>query len=85
MLYSTDSGWCDCVYVAANSYWGPLELELPEPPPHTSWRLFADTGAAAPGDVAEPGTEPRLVDQSRIFIAPRAVLVLTAAPDLEQN
>jgi glycogen operon protein len=85
MLYATDGGRSDCVYVAANSYWEPLELELPEPPRRTSWRLFADTDAAVPDEVAEPGTEPRLTDQSRIRIGPRAVLVLTAVPDPGQE
>jgi glycogen operon protein len=73
----------DCVYVAANSYWHGQELQLPRLPEHLRWRLFADTYAAPPHDAHEPGTEPRLADQSRVRIGPRSVLVLTAQPSNE--
>ncbi|HEX5120956.1 MAG TPA: glycogen debranching protein GlgX [Pseudonocardiaceae bacterium] len=78
MLYARDGERDDCVYVAANSYWEPLDLELPELPAPLAWRRFADTAEEPPYDVAESGAEPWLADQARIRIGPRAVLVLTA-------
>ncbi|MBB5954348.1 glycogen operon protein [Saccharothrix tamanrassetensis] len=68
----------DIVYVAANSHWEGCDLELPELPEHLAWHVFADTAAPSPGDSHEPGSEPRLADQSSIRIGPRSVLVLTA-------
>ncbi|GAA0384196.1 glycogen debranching protein GlgX [Microbispora corallina] len=78
MFYSGADGGHDCVYVAANSYWEGLVLELPAPPGGTAWHLFADTAAAPPHDACEPGREPPLADQARVPIGPRAVIVLVA-------
>jgi glycogen operon protein len=66
----------DHVYVAANAHWEPHPLELPALPPGWRWHLFADTAAAAPGDVNAPGTEPVLGDQESITVGPRSALVL---------
>ncbi|CAM3306277.1 glycogen debranching protein GlgX [Kibdelosporangium persicum] len=68
----------DCVYVAANSYWEPQELELPAAPHGMVWHRFADTSADAPDDICEPGSEPRLDDQATVPVGARSVLVLTA-------
>jgi isoamylase len=68
----------DCVYVAANSYWEPQELGLPAAPDGMVWHRFADTSAAAPDDICEPGSEPRLGDQATVTVGARSVLVLTA-------
>jgi isoamylase len=68
----------DVVYVAANSHWEGHELELPAPPAGLAWHLFADTSAAPPANVSEPGCEPLLADQSHLVAGPRSVVVLTA-------
>ncbi|MBB2745022.1 UNVERIFIED_ORG: glycogen operon protein [Microbispora rosea subsp. rosea] len=86
-MFSTmrDDGGYDCVYVAANSYWEGHVLELPAPPEGTVWHLFADTAAAPPHDAHEPGREPRLADQVRVSIGPRATLVLVARERLPEE
>ncbi|MBI2378354.1 MAG: glycogen debranching protein GlgX [Deltaproteobacteria bacterium] len=66
----------DYVYVGANSFWDGLSFELPRLPEGMSWRVFANTGVEAPGDVADVGREPRLDDQSRFLVGPRSVMVL---------
>ena len=40
--------------------------------------LFANTGAAAPGDAFQPGCEPVLADQNAIYLASRSVLILVS-------
>jgi isoamylase len=65
----------DCVYLAANAHWDGHELELPELPGGKRWHRFADTWART---AHEPGEEPPLDNQSRVFLGPRSVTVLTA-------
>ncbi len=67
------------LYVALNSYWEPLEFELPPLPTTHRWALAADTAAPAPDDV--PLT-PRPLDDdvSRIAVKARSVCVLGAVP-----
>ncbi|HLI52261.1 MAG TPA: glycogen debranching protein GlgX [Thermomicrobiaceae bacterium] len=66
----------DYVYVALNMHWEPHTFELPGLRDDRQWRVFANTGADAPEDIWEPGTEPVLEDQHEIFIGPRSVVVL---------
>ena len=80
MYYTFADGRHDCVYVAANSYWEGLTVELPDLPPGIRWHLFADTASAAPGDAYEPGCEPPATDQKRLSIGPRSAAVLVARP-----
>jgi glycogen operon protein len=68
----------DVVHVVANAHWEGQELRLPDPPEQCAWHLFADTSAASPSDVSEPGAEPPLIDQARLWAGPRSVVVLTA-------
>jgi isoamylase len=68
----------DCVYLAANSWWEPQTVELPELPAGMAWCQFADTAAAPPGDAAEPGSEPVLADQRHVTIAGRSAVALNA-------
>ncbi|MBO2448762.1 glycogen debranching protein GlgX [Actinomadura barringtoniae] len=70
----------DCVYLAANAYWESQDLELPALPGDLAWHLFADTAAAPPQDIHEPGHEPPLPDGARVRIGPRSVLALVARP-----
>jgi glycogen operon protein len=70
----------DCVYLAANAHWEGHDVELPELPGNMRWHVFADTWSAA-GDrpaAYEPGREPLLEDQTRAYLGPRSVVVLTA-------
>jgi glycogen operon protein len=85
MLYDRDGGRDDCVYIAVNSYWQDLTIELPELPGQLAWHLFADTKAPAPQDVYELGQEPLLPDQTRVDLGPRSVLVLVARPAATQS
>ncbi|WP_449064135.1 glycogen debranching protein GlgX [Planomonospora algeriensis] len=69
-------GGIEHVYVAMNSHWEAHDLELPELPGGLGWHVAADTAAAAPYDVCEPGAEPAVADPRRRPIAPRSVLIL---------
>ncbi|HXR72573.1 glycogen debranching protein GlgX [Actinocrinis sp.] len=72
-------GGHDCVYLAVNTFWEPLDLRLPElKPPRLRWHRFADTAAAPPEDAFAPGTEPEIPDQGRLRVGPRSTVVLTA-------
>jgi glycogen operon protein len=77
MVRRTIAGKHDIVYAAFNMFWEPLEFELPTPAAG-QWRQFADTGAAPPDDIAEPGQEPLLADQKTIRVGARATAILTA-------
>jgi isoamylase len=79
MFYHVDGGRHDCVYIAANSYWKPLTVQPPSLPGGALWHLFADTRAAAPEDVSEPGTEWPLGEQA-IVVGERSVVVLVKNP-----
>jgi isoamylase len=70
----------DHVYLAANAHWEPQDLSLPELPAEFRWHRFADTSAAAPRDVSDPGAEPMLADQHQITIGPRSLLILVGRP-----
>jgi pullulanase/glycogen debranching enzyme len=63
------------VYLAANSHWEPVTVELPSLREGANWHWFADSHAPAPGDVAEPGHEPP-VDGQSVVVAERSVVVL---------
>jgi glycogen operon protein len=78
MFYASCGGAHDCVYLAANAYWEPLSVELPMLPEGAAWHRFADTSAAPPDDVAEPGQEPVLADQARFLIPGRSAIALIA-------
>ncbi|PPK65440.1 glycogen debranching protein GlgX [Actinokineospora auranticolor] len=81
LLYDRGDGGADghdCVYLAANAYWEPLELELPSLPEGWTWRVAADTFADAGHRIHEVGREPELGDQEWARIGPQSVLVLVA-------
>jgi glycogen operon protein len=65
------------VYIAMNMYWEPLDFELPGLPAEQRWHVFANTGALAPDDCYEPGSEPAL-DQQHIPVGGRSVLILVS-------
>jgi glycogen operon protein len=65
----------DDIYVALNMHWDAALFELPEPRANARWHVFANTGAAAPGDVYQPGSEPPLAD-NRILMGGRSVAIL---------
>jgi glycogen operon protein len=64
------------IYVATNAHWEGHDFELPGLPEEKRWHVFANTGANPPEDVGEPGAEPLLSDQHRIFVGPRSVVIL---------
>jgi glycogen operon protein len=77
MVRRSIGGAHDIVYAAFNAYWAPLEFELPAPAAG-QWRLVADTGAAAPDDIAEPGKESLLEGQKVMRIGARSTAILIA-------
>jgi glycogen operon protein len=66
---------CD-IYLAANASALDLSFELPAPPVGRRWARLVDTAAPSPADIAEPGAEPLLADQSRALVRARSCLVL---------
>ncbi|MEX0641667.1 MAG: alpha-amylase family glycosyl hydrolase, partial [Pirellulales bacterium] len=72
------SAGTDNVYVVMNMHSAALNFELPAPSPGQRWHLFANTSLPSPNDIAEPGAEPALVDQQRVLLGGRAILVLVS-------
>ena len=58
------------IYIASNSYWEALDVELPALPEGLSWELAADTW--------EESQTRRPLDSGGFTIRPRSVMVLTA-------
>jgi glycogen operon protein len=66
----------DDIYVAMNAHWEGHTFELPRLPSSRRWHVFANTGAAPPEDVWDPGDEVVLGDQQSIYLGPHSVLIL---------
>jgi glycogen operon protein len=66
----------DTLYVAMNMHWEGHRFELPRLPRGRHWHRFADTALPPPNDIAEPGQETPLPDQTAYTLGPRSVLIL---------
>jgi glycogen operon protein len=66
----------DYIYVAMNMHWETLPFELPGLPEEMKWHVFANTSAASPEDIWQPGAEPRLEDQHNLIVGARSVVIL---------
>jgi glycogen operon protein len=66
----------DDIFVALNMHWETQTFELPALAKGKAWHVFANTGADAPEDIHEHGSEPRLEDQKALTLASRSVAVL---------
>jgi glycogen operon protein len=66
----------DDIYVAMNSYWEPLEFQVPPASTGRQWHLAIDTNAAAPNDCYAAGKEPRLGRQDQLSVGGRSVVIL---------
>jgi isoamylase len=66
----------DYIYVAMNMHWEPHSFELPKLPIHHHWYVFANTALIPPQDIAEPGSEPILKDQTKLLSGDRSVVIL---------
>lgn len=64
------------IYVAMNMCWETLPFEIPGLPEGMKWHVFANTSAASPEDIWEPGSEPPLEDQHRFLVGGRSVVIL---------
>lgn len=64
------------IYVAINMHWEVRWFEIPGLPPDLNWHIFANTGAVSPEDSWEPGTEPKLENQSGLLVGSRSVVIL---------
>jgi isoamylase len=67
------------VYMIMNPHWEGHEARLPDLPAGSEWRLFADTAAAAPGDICEPGAERPLIQPWSYLVRPRSTVILVEA------
>jgi glycogen operon protein len=66
------------IYVAMNMHWQAQWFELPGLPGGVNWHVFANTGCNSPEDCFEPGTEPKLDNQSGLLLGDRSVVILIA-------
>ena len=64
------------IYVIMNAHWNSHSYALPRLPDRLQWHMFANTGAAAPEDIWEPGREPVLHDQQQFLMGNRSVAIL---------
>ena len=64
------------IYVAMNVHWQANWFELPGLPAGINWHVFANTGAASPEDIWQPGTEPQLENQTGMLLGDRSVVIL---------
>ncbi len=64
------------IYVILNMHWDGLDFELPGLPPGLQWHVFANTGASSPDDIWEPGSEPPLADQHKLYLSGRSSAIL---------
>jgi isoamylase len=64
------------VYLIMNPHWDEHEARLPDLPAGSEWRLFADTAAAAPDDICEPGAERPLIQPWSYLVRPRSTVIL---------
>ena len=64
-------------YIALNAYWEALDFELPpvEEKPDSGWYRVMDTFLASPNDIADPGTEVRVIGQV-YRVEPRSMVML---------
>ena len=63
-------------YIAINSYWNPLEFELPPLSPSSSkWVRMIDTSLASPDDIADVENGPNIVGTTYL-VNPHSIVVL---------
>lgn len=66
------------IYVGINMYWDGLEFELPQTQHNKKWYVFANTSMPDGHDITEVGEEQILVDQQKIIIGGRSVIILVS-------
>ena len=66
------------MHVMFNMYWDSLEFELPVVPGRRWW-LAVDTARASLHDIADPGSEPGVLENKRLVEA-RSLIVLVNRP-----
>ena len=67
------------IYVAMNMHWESLDFELPSPPTAGArWHLAANTAMPSPNDIHETGCETPLIDQAKICVVSRSIIILIA-------
>ncbi|GAB3162097.1 glycogen debranching protein GlgX [Myceligenerans halotolerans] len=74
----TQDGRPDFVYIAANSYWEDIDLELPRLPDGLMWRRAVDTSRPSPEDVCLDSPGIRLTTPDTYHLPARTTLVLVS-------
>ncbi len=64
------------IYMIMNSHWEQHDARLPALPDGAAWHLFADTAAAPPDDICDPGQERPLIQPWSYLIRPRSTVIL---------
>ena len=67
------------VYLMFNTYWEPLDFELPPAGEGLPWRRWIDTACPSPDDIC-PWQEAKLVDGWTYRVTARSVVALFAQP-----
>lgn len=70
----------DSIYVAMNMHWETHWFQLPRLPDAMQWHIFANTSCCSPEDSWQPGTEPRLENQTGLPVGDRAIVLLVSKP-----
>ena len=70
----------DSIYVAINMHWETHWFQLPGLPEALQWHVFANTSCVSPEDSWQPGTEPRLENQTGLPVGDRAMVILVSKP-----
>jgi glycogen operon protein len=65
----------ECIYVALNAYWEPLDFHLPPPVAGTRWHRVVDTALPSPQDIVSPRTQEP-VYETVYRVKARAAVVL---------
>jgi glycogen operon protein len=65
-------------HLILNSYWEPLDFELPLPLPKTAWRRVVDTSLDAPDDIVSLQEAPSILIRT-YRVQPHSMVVLVTS------
>ena len=66
------------IYLACNSWSGPLDFRIPRAPSGRPWRRVIDTALPSPQDICEEGEGPVVPPLRRYPLAPHSLVVLVS-------
>jgi glycogen operon protein len=72
------------IYVAANSHWDAVQLQLPKGSCGMPWKVSVNTSMPAPEDIYDSCCGPLIQDPEHVIVGGRSVIVLTAGQSAAQ-